>query len=207
MQWLERGMKNLFHHIKIIKKSGLSIVVCINKFQSDTHEELDFVRKFCEEMGIPVAISEHWQKGGQGALELADFVIDACKNNSNFNFLYENSLPHISRIELIAREIYGADSVEFSPLALEKLQSINSKKEFSDFAICIAKTHLSLSDNPLLRGVPEGWQLFIRDILVFYGAKLIVPVAGEISLMPGTASTPNFRTIDVDLQTGKVTGI
>lgn len=207
MQWLERGMKNLFHHIKIIRKSGLSIVVCINKFQSDTPEELDFVKKSCEEIGIPVAISEHWQKGGQGALELADLVIDACKDNSNFSFLYENSLPHISRIELIAREVYGADSVEFSPLALEKLQSINSKKEFSDFAICIAKTHLSLSDNPLLRGVPEGWQLFIRDLLIFHGAKLIVPVAGEISLMPGTASTPNFRTIDVDLQTGKVTGI
>lgn len=206
-QWLERGLKNLFHHIKIVQKAGLSVVICINKFHSDATEELEFVKKACEEIGIPVAISEHWEKGGEGALELADLVIDACRNNSNFNFLYENNLPHISRIELIAREIYGADSVEFSPLALEKLQAINSKKEFADFAVCIAKTHLSLSDNPALRGVPEGWQLFIRDILIFYGAKLIVPVAGEISLMPGTASSPNFRTIDVDLQSGKVTGI
>lgn len=207
IKWLENGMKNLFHHIKIVQKSGLNVVVCINKFHFDTYEELEFVRKSCEAIGIPVAISEHWQKGGDGALQLADLVIDACKKTSNFNFLYESSLPHISRIELIAREIYGADSVEFSSVALEKLQSINSKKEFSDFAVCIAKTHLSLSDNPALRGVPEGWQLFIRDILIFHGAKLIVPVAGEISLMPGTASSPNFRTIDVDLQTGRVTGI
>lgn len=206
-KWLERGMENLMHHLKIIKKSGINMVVCINKFQSDTWEELEFVMKYCKEIGIPVAVSEHWQKGGEGASHLAELVIDACNSASNFNFLYDNKLPHISRIELIAREIYGADSVEFSPMALEKLQSINSKKEYSDFSICIAKTHLSISDNPSLRGVPKGWQLFIKDILIFHGAKLIVPVAGEISLMPGTASNPNFRTIDIDLQTGKVIGI
>ncbi|MCS7163735.1 MAG: formate--tetrahydrofolate ligase [Thermodesulfovibrio sp.] len=206
-KWLEKGLKNLFHHIKIIKKSGLNVVVCINKFDSDTNEELELVKKFCEEIGVPVAISEHWRKGGEGALMLSDIVIDLCKNSSNFKFLYENNLPHISKIELIAREVYGADSVEFSSVALEKLQSINSNKDFSDFSICIAKTHLSLSDNPSLRGVPEGWNLFVRDIIIFHGAKLIVPVAGEISLMPGTASNPNFRKIDVDLQTGRIIGV
>ncbi|MEN2994297.1 MAG: formate--tetrahydrofolate ligase [Thermodesulfovibrio sp.] len=206
-KWLEKGLKNLFHHIKIIKKSGLNVVVCINKFESDTNEELELVKKFCEEIGVPVAISEHWRKGGEGALMLSDIVIDLCKSSSNFKFLYENSLPHISKIELIAREVYGADSVEFSSVALEKLQSINSNKDFSDFSICIAKTHLSLSDNPSLRGVPEGWHLFVRDVIIFHGAKLIVPIAGEINLMPGTASNPNFRKIDVDLQTGKVIGV
>lgn len=207
IDWIEKGMKNLFHHINIVKKAGINPVVCINRFHSDTHDELEFVRKTCELAGIPVAISEHWAKGGQGALELADAVINACQNESGFEFLYDTNLPHISRIELVARQIYGADAVEFSSTALDKLKNINSDSEFSDFSICIAKTHLSLSDNPALRGVPEGWQLFIRDILIFKGAKLIVPVAGEINLMPGTASTPNFRKIDIDLNTGKVTGI
>jgi len=100
--------------------------------------------------------------------------------NQDLSFFNDTNLPHISRIELVARQIYGADAVEFSSTALDKLKNINSDSEFSDFSICIAKTHLSLSDNPALRGVPEGWQLFIRDILIFKGAKLIVPVAGEI---------------------------
>lgn len=206
-KWLEKGLENLFHHVEIVKKAGINPVVCINKFHTDNAEELEFAKKACQERGIPVAVSEHWEKGGEGALELVDLVIDACKNKSSFNFLYSFELPHISRIELIAREVYGAQSIEFSPIALEKLKNINSNPEFSDFSICIAKTHLSLSDNPELRGVPKGWHLFIRDILIFTGAKLIVPVAGEISLMPGTASDPNFRRIDIDLQTGKVIGI
>lgn len=207
IQWLERGMENLFHHIEIVKKSGLIPVICINKFQQDNTEELYLVKRLCEESGILTAISEHWNKGGEGALELADKVIEACEKKTNFKFLYETNLPHISRIELIARKIYGADAVEFSTNALEKLKKINSNPEFSDYSICIAKTHLSLSDNPKLRGVPKGWQLFVRDILIFNGAKLIVPVAGEISLMPGTASNPNFRNIDIDLETYKVKGI
>ncbi len=207
IKWLEKGMENLFHHIKIVKKSGVHPIVCINKFLSDSDDELNFVKKICEEHGVPAAISEHWEKGGDGTLELAEIVIDACNKGSNFNFLYDSRLPHIPRIEVIAREIYGADSVEFSPFALEKLQAINSSNEFSDFSVCIAKTHLSLSDNPQLKGVPKGWQLFIRDLLIFHGAKLIVPVAGEISLMPGTASNPNFRTIDVDLNRGSVIGL
>ncbi|MGB9710839.1 MAG: formate--tetrahydrofolate ligase [Thermodesulfovibrio sp.] len=207
LKWLEKGLENLFHHINIVKKAGLNPVVCLNKFYGDDNDELEFVKKACEEIGIPVAISEHYEKGGAGALELVDMVIDACRNKSSFKFLYDNNLPHISRIELIARQIYGADSIELSSEALEKLKNINSNPEFSQFSICMAKTHLSLSDNPELRGAPRGWQLFVRDILIFTGAKLIVPVAGEINLMPGTASNPNFRRIDVDLQTGKVIGI
>lgn len=206
-KWLEKGMENLFHHIEIVKKAGIIPIVCINKFQQDSSEEVDFVKRLCEEKGIWVSISEHWLKGGEGALDLAEKVIEACKIKSKFKFLYDLELPHISRIELIARMIYGADSVEFSPVALDKLNKINSKSEFSDFSVCIAKTHLSLSDNPSLRGVPKGWQLYVRDVLIFNGAKLIVPVAGEISLMPGTASNPNFRNIDIDLETFKVKGI
>jgi formate--tetrahydrofolate ligase len=207
LRWLTKGFENLFHHIEIIKKSGINPIVCVNKFEFDDSEELMTVVKACEEVGIYGVISEHWKKGGDGALALADVVMDVCRAKSNFNFLYDIKLQHISKIETIAREVYGADAVEFSPLALEKLKKINSSPEFSDFSICIAKTHLSLSDNPALRGLPRGWELFIRDVLVFKGAKLIVPVAGEVNLMPGTASDPNFRRIDVDIKTGKVNGI
>lgn len=207
LRWLERGMENLFHHAEIVRKAGIIPIVCINRFQQDNSEELDLVKRLCEEKGISVSLSEHWLKGGEGALDLADRVIDACKEESKFRFLYELSLPITSRIEVIARTVYGADSVEFSPLALDKLKRINSKPEFYDFSVCIAKTHLSLSDNPSLRGVPKGWQLYVRDVLLFYGAKLIVPVAGEISLMPGTSSTPNFRNIDIDLENLRVKGI
>lgn len=167
----------------------------------------NLLKKTCKEVGIPAAVADHYEKGGEGALELVDIIIDVCRNKSQFKFLYDINLPHISKIELIAREIYGADSIEFSPLALEKLKNINSNTDFSDFSICMAKTHLSLSDNPELRGVPKGWQLFIRDIIVFTGAKLIVPVVGQINLMPGTASDPNFRRIDIDLKSGKIIGI
>lgn len=206
-RWLERGMENLLHHVEIIKKSGINTVICINKFTQDSEEEIELVKKICKERGLLVALSEHWSKGGEGALELADMVMDACDRITDFKFLYENELPHSSKIEIIARKVYGADAVEFSSQALEKLNMINSKPEFADFSISIAKTHLSLSDNPMLRGVPKGWQLFVRDVLIFSGAKLIVPVAGEISLMPGTASLPNFRNIDLDLENKKVQGI
>ncbi|MCX8033829.1 MAG: formate--tetrahydrofolate ligase [Thermodesulfovibrio sp.] len=206
-KWLEKGMENLLHHTEVVKKAGIVPIVCINRFQQDSSEEVDFVKKICEERGIWVAISEHWLKGGEGAIDLADKVIEACKTEPKFKFLYNLNLPHISRIEIIARMIYGADSVEFSPVALDKLNQINSKPEFSDFSVCIAKTHLSLSDNPSLRGVPKGWQLYVRDVLIFNGAKLIVPVAGEVSLMPGTASNPNFKNIDIDLESFKVKGI
>ncbi len=206
-RWLERGMENLLHNVEIIRKSGITPVVCINRFTYDTEEELILVQKLCEEQGILASVSEHWSKGGEGALDLADKIIEASSRQSNFQYLYDMELPLLSKIELIARSIYGADSVEFSSIALENINRINSKKEFSDFYICIAKTHQSLSDNPQLRGVPKGWQLCVKDILIFHGAKIIVPVAGNISLMPGTASNPNFRNIDIDLETLKVKGI
>ncbi len=206
-KWLEKGMENLLHHVEIIRKSGITPVVCINRFTYDNEEELILVQKLCEEQGILASVSEHWSKGGEGALDLADKIIEASNRQSNFQYLYDMELPLLSKIEIIARNIYGADSVEFSSVALEKLNKINSKEEFSDFYLCIAKTHQSLSDNPQLRGVPKGWQLCVKDILIFHGAKIIVPVAGDISLMPGTASNPNFRNIDIDLETLKVKGI
>lgn len=205
--WVEKGTENLIHCINIVKKAGINPVVCINVFHTDTENEIKSVKRLCEQAGARVAVSRHWQYGGEGALELADAVIDACKEENHFKFLYELDMPQRKRIELIAKEVYGADGAEFSPLANQKLKDIEADPELSKLGTCMVKTHLSLSDNPNLKGVPKGWKLFVRDVLVFKGAGFVVPVAGDIKLMPGTASDPAFRRIDVDVNTGKVKGL
>lgn len=205
--WVEKGTENLIHCINIVKKAGINPVVCINVFHTDTENEIKTVRRLCEQAGARVAVSRHWQYGGEGALELADAVIDACKEENHFKFLYELDMPQRKRIELIAKEVYGADGAEFSPQANQKLKDIEADPELSKLGTCMVKTHLSLSDNPNLKGVPKGWKLFVRDVLVFKGAGFVVPVAGDIKLMPGTASDPAFRRIDVDVNTGKVKGL
>jgi formyltetrahydrofolate synthetase len=205
--WVEKGTENLIHCINIVKKAGINPVVCINVFHTDTENEIKAVRRLCEQAGARVAVSRHWQYGGEGALELADAVIDACKEENHFRFLYDLNMPQRQRIELIAKEVYGADGVEFSPQANQKLKDIEADPELSKLGTCMVKTHLSLSDNPNLKGVPKGWKLFVRDVLVFKGAGFVVPVAGDIKLMPGTSSDPAFRRIDVDVNTGKVKGL
>lgn len=205
--WVENGTENLIHCINIVKKAGVNPVVCINAFYTDTDNEIKAVKRLCEAAGARVAVSKHWQYGGEGAIELADAVIDACNEENNFKFLYELDTPLRKRIELIATEVYGADGVEYSPDALSKAKKMESDPEASKLGTCMVKTHLSLSDNPNLKGVPKGWKLFIRDILTYKGAGFIVPVAGAITLMPGTASDPAYRRIDVDTETGKVKGL
>lgn len=205
--WVEKGCKNLIHHINTVKKAGINPVVCINAFYTDTENEIKTVRKLAEKEGARVAVSRHWQYGGEGALELADAVVDACEEPNNFKFLYELDMPLRSRIELIAEQVYGADGVEYSPEALAKAKRMESDAVISKLGICMVKTHLSLSDNPNLKGVPTGWKLHINDILAYKGAGFIVPVAGAIKLMPGTSSDPAYRRVDVDTETGKVKGV
>jgi len=207
LEWVEKGTSNLLHCIDIVKKAGVNPVVCINAFYTDTENEIKLVKRICEEAGARVAVSKHWQYGGDGALELADAVIDACEEPNNFKFLYEIETPLRHRIEMIAGDVYGADGVEYSADALAKAKKIEGDSELSKLGTCMVKTHLSLSDNPTLKGVPKGWKLFIRDILTFKGAGFVVPVAGDIKLLPGTASNPAYRNIDVDTQTGKVKGL
>ncbi len=207
IEWVEKGCENLIHHIQTVKKAGINPVVCINAFYTDTDQEIRTVRRLAEAAGARVALSKHWQFGGAGALELADAVIDACEEPNRFHFLYDMTVPLRARIERIALEVYGADGVEFSPDALAKLRRLEEDPETSQLGICMVKTHLSLSDNPLLKGVPKGWRLFVRDVLTYRGAGFVVPVAGAIKLMPGTASDPAFRRIDVDVETGKVRGL
>jgi formyltetrahydrofolate synthetase len=207
VEWVEKGCENLAQHIRTVKKAGISPVVCINAFFTDTDNEIKTVRRLAESAGARVALSKHWQYGGEGALELADAVIDACNEPNNFKFLYELSTPLRKRIEMIAEEVYGAAGVEYSPEASAKAQRMENDPEISKLGTCMVKTHLSLSDNPNLKGVPKGWKLFVRDILTYKGAGFIVPVAGAIKLMPGTASDPAFRRVDVDVETGKVKGL
>jgi formate--tetrahydrofolate ligase len=207
LAWLEDGMANLIHHINTVKKAGINPVVCINAFHTDTKEEIKLTKRMCEEVGARVAVSRHWQYGGEGALELADAVLDACNEPVNFKFLYDLDTPLRKRIELIAKEVYGADDVSYSPEAEAKAERFEKDPKFRDYATMMVKTHLSLSHDPNLKGVPKGWTLHIRDFLTYGGARFICPVAGNISLMPGTSSDPAFRRIDIDVNTGRVKGL
>jgi formyltetrahydrofolate synthetase len=207
LTWLEDGMCNVIHHIQTVKKAGINPVVCINAFHTDTEEEIKLTRRMCEEAGARVAVARHWQYGGEGALELADAVIDACQGKVNFKFLYDLKTPIRKRVELIAKEVYGADGVTYSAEARAKAERFEKDPKFIDYATMMVKTHLSLSHDPALKGTPKGWDLHIRDFLTYGGARFICPVAGAISLMPGTSSDPAFRRVDVDVKTGKVKGL
>lgn len=207
LELVEKGCENLVHMINVVKKSGIKPVVCVNRFYTDTDAELNLVKRIAEQAGARAAISDHWLKGGEGALELADAVMDAAKEEVDFKYLYPLEMPLRQRVEVIAKEVYGADGVDWSPLAEEKAKRFESDPQFADYATMMVKTHLSLSHDPTLKGVPKGWRLPIRDILVYGGAKFLCPMAGSISLMPGTSSNPAFRRIDVDVKTGQVVGL
>ena len=204
---LEKGCENLLAHIETVKKSGVRPVVCINGFYTDTAAEVALVRKIAEQAGAFAASSQHWLKGGEGAIELAEAVVAAANESNDFHYLYSNEQPLRDRIESIAKEVYGADGVDFQPAALEKLELFQGNPETAKLGVCMVKTHLSLSHNPDVKGRPKGWTLPVRDLLLYNGAGFVVPVAGDIKLMPGTASDPAFRRIDVDTATGKIHGL
>lgn len=204
---LEKGCANLFHHVDNVKKSGIQPVVCINKFYTDTDAEVALIRKLCAEQGVRCALSEHWQYGGDGAIELAQAVIEACEEPVELKYLYSLDMPLRQRVETIAKEVYGADGVDWSELAIEKAKRFESDPKYADYCTMMVKTHLSLSHEPSLKGVPNGWRLPIRDILEYGGAKFLCPMAGSISMMPGTGSNPAYRKVDIDTETGEVSGL
>ena len=204
---LEKGCENLLAHIDIVKKSGANPVVCINGFYTDTEAEHALVKKIAEAHGARCAVSQHWLKGGEGAIELAEAVVAACEEENQFEPLYDLDLPLKARVEKIATELYGADGVEWSEEAEKKISRFQADPEVARMGMCMVKTHLSLSHDPNLKGRPKGWTLPIRDVLIYKGAGFVVPVAGAIKLLPGTGSNPGFRKIDVDVDTGKVTGL
>ncbi len=207
VELVEKGVDNLLAHIETVKQSGIKPVVCINHFYTDTDNEVNAVRRLAEQAGARVALSKHWEKGGEGAVELAEAVVDACEEKVDFKFLYENDTPLKERVDRIAKQVYGADGVTYTPEAEQKVKMVENDPELSKLGTCMVKTHLSLSHDPALKGRPKGWTLPIRDIWIYKGAGFVVPVAGSIKFMPGTASDPALRYIDVDVNTGKVQGL
>jgi methylenetetrahydrofolate dehydrogenase (NADP+)/methenyltetrahydrofolate cyclohydrolase/formyltetrahydrofolate synthetase len=207
LKTLEKGLANLVHHINTIKTAGINPVVCINAFHTDTKAEIAMVRKAAEAAGARCAFSSHWANGGDGALELSDAVMEACNQKNDFKFLYPMEMKLRERVEKIAKVVYGADSVSWTPEAEAKAKTFEADPKYNEYATMMVKTHLSLTHDPAIKGVPKGWILPIRDVLIYSGAKFLCPCAGTISLMPGTSSDPAFRRIDVDSKTGKVQGL
>jgi len=204
---LEKGLPNMLHHINTIRTSGINPVVCINTFHTDTKEEVAMVRKAAEAAGARCAVSSHWADGGDGALELADTVMEACEEKGDFKFLYPTEMKLRERVDKIAKVVYGADGVSWTPDAEAKAKMLEGDSKYDEYATMMVKTHLSLTHDPAVKGVPKGWTLPIRDVLIYSGAKFLCPCAGAISLMPGTSSDPAFRKVDIDTKTGKVQGL
>jgi formate--tetrahydrofolate ligase len=204
---LEKGLPNMVHHINTIRTSGINPVVCINAFHTDTKDEIAMVRKAAEAAGARCALSTHWANGGDGALELADVVADACNEKNDFKFLYPIEMKLRERVDKIAKVVYGAESISWTPDAEAKAKMLENDPQYDDYMTMMVKTHLSLTHDPTLKGVPKGWTLPIRDVLIYSGAKFLCPCAGTISLMPGTSSDPAYRRVDIDVKTGRVTGL
>ena len=207
LDFLEKGIPNLAHHIKNLKKFGVSVVVAINRFATDTEKELELMKAKCIEAGADDAVvANHWALGGKGAVDLAKAVEKSCEKPVDFKFLYPLEWTIKEKIEMIAKSIYGADSVEYSPEAEKKIE-LYTKQGFSKLPICMAKTHLSLSADANKRGVPTGFSIPIRDIRASVGAGFIYPLVGTMSTMPGLPTRPCFYDIDIDLKSGKVLGL
>jgi len=207
LELLEKGLPNLLQHIENALKFGVPVVVAINRFITDTDAEIELIRSRAKETGAEDAIvSEVWKKGGEGAAALAEAVVKACEKPTNFRFLYSDDMSIKEKIETIAREIYRADGVDYTPEAEAKIK-LFTDMGLSHLPLCMAKTHLSFSHDPALKGTPRGWRLPIRDVRASVGAGFIFPICGPISTMPGLPTRPVFTDIDLDLETGRVVGL
>ena len=203
---LEKGMENLEKHVENINKFKVPLVVAINRFPTDTEAELELVRKKCEELGVRVALSEVWAKGGEGGLELADEIIDILDNEeSNFEYLYEKELSIKEKIEKIATEIYGADGVDYSTTAEKQIETF-SKQGYDKLPICMAKTQNSISDKPELKGRPKDFTVSVSKVTLSAGAGFLVPSTGPVLKMPGLPKRPSAEDIDID-ENGKISGL
>lgn len=206
LEALKEGIKNLEKHIENVKKFGVPAVVAINKFPTDTQAELDFILNRCKELGAEAVLSEVWGKGGDGGEEMAKAVIDACENKeSNFKVLYDVNSSIREKIETIAKEIYGADGVEFTSSCQKQIANIE-KMGFDKMPICMAKTQYSLSDDPKLLGRPTGFKITVRDIKVSKGAGFLVALTGDVMTMPGLPKVPAANSIDI-LPSGEIVGL
>jgi formyltetrahydrofolate synthetase len=205
LELVRKGVDNLMSHIRIASNFGVPVVVAINAFSTDTQAEWDIVRNASIQSGaFDAVVTQHWREGGEGALQLAKAVVQAADQPSDFHFLYDVDQPIKDKIDIIARKVYGAEEVEYSEKAEDKI-NLYTELGFDNLPICMAKTHLSLSHDSALKGVPKGFVFPIHDIRASVGAGFIYPMAGEMRTMPGLPSKPSFMS--VDLVGGKVIGL
>ena len=206
LEAMKKGLPNLDKHLQNIQMFGVPVVVAINRFPSDTQEEIDYLKELCDNIEVPYAVTEVYQKGGEGGMELAEEVKKICdKKQSNFRPLYSLKEEPEEKIRDIATKIYGADDVVFTPQAKKDLRRIK-KHDLADLPICMSKTHYSLSDDRKLRGRPKDFKVKIRKVRVNAGAGFLIPMAGDITTMPGLPSHPAAKDIDID-EEGKISGL
>ncbi len=206
MEALEKGLPNLLQHVEnVTQQYGLPCVVAINRFPTDTEAELELVRKKCKELGVNVALSEVWGKGGAGGLELAEEVLRLIDGENNFHYVYEDDLSLEEKIQAVATKIYHADGVEFTATAKKQLASIEGLG-FGKLPVCMAKTQYSFSDDPSLLGAPRNFRITIKDVKVCSGAGFVVAKTGDIMTMPGLPKVPAAEKIDID-ENGVITGL
>ena len=202
---LKKGVSNLEAHIDNLHKFGVPVVVAINRFYTDTEAEISFLTDFLTQKGVPFSLCEHFAKGGEGAIDLANKVVAACEEESSFRFLYDEKLPIKEKMAIIAREIYGADGVNYTPAAEKAIKDITALGK-GDLPICVAKTQYSLSDDPSLLGRPTGFTITVKEARLSAGAGFVVLLTGDIMTMPGLPKQPAACKIDVDEQ-GSILGL
>jgi methylenetetrahydrofolate dehydrogenase (NADP+)/methenyltetrahydrofolate cyclohydrolase/formyltetrahydrofolate synthetase len=204
---LRAGLGNMQRHVQNASRYGIPVVVAVNSFATDTQAEVDLVRTAALEAGADDAVvSTHWMNGGEGAAKLAQAVVNAAEKPSQFKFLYPLDLPIKEKIEIICKQVYGADGVDYSPEAEAKVE-LYTRLGFDKLPLCMAKTHLSLSHDPNLKGVPTGYRVPIRDIRASVGAGFLYPLLGSMRTMPGLPTRPVFFDVDLDLETNRVVGL
>jgi formate--tetrahydrofolate ligase len=205
LQALAKGIQNLEKQLQNLHSFGLPVVVALNEFPADTREEIQYVIERCSELGADVAISQVWAKGGLGGEDLALKVVQAAEKPNGFRFLYHTNQKIKEKIETICSQIYGASGVDYSPQANQQIARFEDQG-YGDLPVCIAKTQYSLSDNPNLKGRPEGFRVNIREVRLSAGAGFVVAIAGDIMTMPGLGKNPAAEKIDI-LPDGKIIGL
>ncbi|HTX93041.1 MAG TPA: formate--tetrahydrofolate ligase [Anaerolineales bacterium] len=207
IELLRKGLPNLERHICNARKFGVNVVVAINSFATDTPAEVETIRQAALKMGaMEAVVCTHWMDGGTGARALAEAVVKAAEQPSKFKFLYPLEMSIKDKIETVCREVYGADGVDYEPEAEAKI-AIYSRLGFDKLPLCMAKTHLSFSHDPAIKGAPSGFRIPIRDVRASVGAGFLYPLVGKMSTMPGLPTRPAFYDVDLDLETGKVLGL
>ncbi|MEE9617088.1 MAG: formate--tetrahydrofolate ligase, partial [Anaerolineae bacterium] len=207
LELLEKGLPNLLQHVENAVKFGVPVVVGINRFKYDTDAEIELIRKRAQETGAEDAVMHNvWAKGGEGGANLARAVVAACEKPNNFHFLYEDDMSIKEKIEAVVREIYRADGVDYTDEAEAKIK-LFTQMGLAHLPLCMAKTHLSFTHDPTLKGTPRGWRMPITDVRASVGAGFIFPLCGTMKTMPGLPTRPVFTDIDIDVETGKVLGL